>query len=484
MLVGCASCLAAVVGCFSSSGGNGGTDAGNDTSPEFDSGGGDAEAEASVGPGMDAAGEATPEGGAEAGFDAAACNGSVVPASVTANTTLTAACSPWHLTGPTVVAGTASPVLTIEAGVTVLAAMGSSLQIGYAGAGPGGIHAVGTSSSPIVFTSSAATPGVGDWVGVLLGDQTLTTSQLTDVEILYAGAQLGVGAVQASLTEGEDSTQALALTLSGITLTHDAGHGVYLAGSQVGFGAGSSVTVSDWGTGMSPIVMNADQAGTLSNLTFSTGATGHDGQVYLFDVNNNGYQTIDHTQTWPSIAIPYLVANEGIQIDGVGTSHATLTIAGPNTVEFTSTSNGITGIVVDYQQNGQADLVASGVTFTSSSTSPTAGAWGGIEFSLLPAGLPNSSLTNCTFQYAGAGGDWSTAESCTGVIFVDSDNPNASVPGPTISGCTFADYTGDAIYTYVNPNSSSISNAGSYATGNTFASSSTGLCSCVGGTCM
>jgi len=481
IVFGCISCLALVAGCSPSSSGNGPQDGGVDASPEPDSGGSDGGSEA----GTDA-------GSPDAGRDAAACNGSVVPASITTSTTLTAACSPWHLTGASEVGDpndpTAAPVLTIEPGVTILADAGSVLQVGVSASNQGGIVAAGTSTAPIVLKSSAASPKAGDWEGLVLGDAVLASSQLSHVEIDDAGATNG-GSVSASLVVGEGTTQALAITLSNLKLADDAGYGLLLDGRQVKFGAGSgNLTVSDWGSAFAPIALAAEQGDSLAGVSFSTGASGHDGQIVLVDTGVAGLQVVDRTQTWPAIPIPYLLQNAGIDVEqpgaGNGGGTTTLTIAGPNTIMFTNAADGNagTGIYVDIPGVGGANLVANGVTFTTDvATNPTAGSWGGISFNMTTAGLANSSLTNCTFRYAGAATNWSTGQGCTGVVFIDDrSNNNASLAGPTITGCTFADYIGDAIFLGL-PQSGGLTTT---YTNNTFASATTGVCSCVGGTCQ
>ena len=422
--------------------------------------------------GRDAAGDAA--------GDAQACNGSQIPAQITVSTTLTTACSPWHLTAATVVGDPSSPVLTIEAGVTILADKNSALLVGVAsGGGAGGIQAVGTASAPIVFTSSAATPAAGDWGGVTLGAQVRGDAKLSHVTLDYAGGT-SVGARPSSLRVGEGTNQAIVLPLSNIRVTHSLGYGILLAGAEVGFGAGSGgLTITDWGNGLSPIAMNANQASSLAGVSFSTGSSGHDGQVDLAaDGNGNGGQTIvDHTQTWPVIPIPYLADNAGIEIEGAGSSHATLTIASPNTVMFTN-QNPPTGIVVDPNASGQGDLVGDGVVFTSNSASPTPGSWGGIIFKMTGAGLPNSSLKGATFDWAGGGTASVGGKPCpgaTGVVWIDNSAATSNVSGPIITGSTFENYASTVAIVITSNTGYMLTNDASYQS-NTFTSAAKGVC--------
>lgn len=420
---------------------------------------------------------AAQDAGMDATGDAAACNGSQIPTQITASMTLTAACSPWHLTMPSTVGGPASPVLTIEPGVTILADPGSSLVVGQASTGAAGIVAAGTANAPIVMKSSAVTPAAGDWQGVQLGAQILASSKLSYVEIDYAGSGMGAGTEAAALQVGEGTNQASAVPLSYITIKHDAGDGIDLMGSNVGFGAGSgNLTIADWGSGDSPIVIDPNEANTLAGVSFSTGATGKDGQVRLTcsDACNGSSGVVNRDETWPSIAVPYLVDKSGVEIQGAGTSHATLTIQA-NTVMFTN-DNPPTGIIVNSGNGAQGDLVATNVTFTSNSPSPSPGAWGGVYFYMPAQGLPGSSLTNCTFDYAG-GNVWNE-NACTGVVGIDNSGNTGALPGPTIQGCTFENFVSSNAIGIVSSSGTNVQQAtsGAYQQNNTFVPASKGVC--------
>jgi hypothetical protein len=104
---------------------------------------------------------------------------------ISSNTTWTTGASPYNLqmgtTGCTVTVNS-GVTLTIQAGVQVKGRSNSSLLIN------GTLTAVGTSGSPIVFTSILGTPAAGDWIGVRFGSGSgPSASQLTYVTISYTG---------------------------------------------------------------------------------------------------------------------------------------------------------------------------------------------------------------------------------------------------------------------------------------------------------
>ena len=130
-------------------------------------------------------------------------------------------------------------VLTIEAGVTLRFGSGARLTIG-GGANadpamgfPGTLIAVGTASSPIVFTSSSATPAAGDWVGLEFAATTTPGNDLEYVSIDYAGGPCSCSGFSC-LPMGTDDNAALkifnwdppASFLTNSSILHSAGHGV------------------------------------------------------------------------------------------------------------------------------------------------------------------------------------------------------------------------------------------------------------------
>jgi hypothetical protein len=446
----------------------------------------------------------TPEGGhpqKDAGPDTgdrdtgktdAGCADDVVPPRVTKDLTLTLACSPWHVHKPVQVGGKDSPVLTIEPGVTVLFDAATSLQVG--GLMPGGLQAVGTKSLPITLTSSKAKPKGGDWASIWLQPQSLASSTMQYVTVEYAGGNISplvnVPTDNAAIIVDGDTTP-LQIELSNITVSKTGSSGIVFFGHQAGFAPSSgSITVTDWATGGYPIIIDGDDAETLPT-SLTTGKSGHDGAIGIITQEggtNGGAQTIiDHTQTWPSLQIPYAIDSYGFTvggcglfIDGSGTASATLTLAAPNTLLFGTPC----GIYVDYMNEGQGLFVAPGtsanpIVFTSlNTTSPAAGDWDGIQFGHSATGQGGSSLDYCTISYAAGP---TTDISPTGAVV--SDMYLGSNTGPSITNSEFDHYAlattpmggccGIVAIDTANPGNYGTASAG--ANGNTFSPDGTAL---------
>ena len=445
--------------------------------------GGDADSGADVG--VDAGSPETGEAEAEA---EAGCANAVVPESVTTNMTLTLACSPWHVHKSVQVGGPISPVLRIEAGVTVLFDKGTYLQV--AGSMPGELEAIGTKSLPITFTSSAAKPKAGDWGNVWLsakmgGIVLKAGSAMKYVSVEYAGATVSPllniptdnGAI--IIDGGNDF---LGIDLENVTVSHTGSSGIVFFGHLTGLTKSSGfLTITDWATGGYPIIIDGNEAGTLP--TSITTGTGKDGSIGIITqeqtVNGGGQTIIDQTQTWPAMPIPYTIdaygfstGGCGLFIDGAGTTSATLTIAAPNRIEVGTPC----GIYVDFNNVGQGFLVAAGtstapIVFASAKATPSIGDWNGIVFGHSAVGQSASQLAYCTISYADA--------SCSAI------DPNAAVwvdmylgtnqQGPSIQNCAFDNYAANCPAAgCCGIVASSTSNASSYgsmtagASGNTF----------------
>ncbi len=466
--------LAMAAGCSSSSAGPGAQDSGApETSLGSDSGTSETGTEAGVDSGA-------PETGSDGG-DATACS-SVLPEFVTTSLTLTKACSPYSAPLPVFVGdATKHPILTIEPGVTVAFASGAYLSIGMDQdtTAPGGLQAVGTAASPIVLTSSASSPSAGAWGGVYFNPTADATSTLSYATVSYAGQQftpllntpvdLGSIYVDAGTQSPLASSTPLHLLLSNLTISHNGGSGIVFFGPYAGFTASSGqLTIPDWATGGYPIVIDGNSCDTIPT-TLTTGSSGHDGGIGLVQEEQNtvggGQLIIVHNETWPSLPIPYIfdasqfgqVGGCGIFVDGVSgqSTPNTLTIAAPNTIEFTKpTGGGSCGLVIQTNAPGPVTiggrLIANGTTsaqivFTSAQATPAPGDWGGIEIDSDPAAagaFGTTSLSYCTISYAANPG---SAYADGAALFM---NGAAATPGtcatfpqgPSVTHCTFSHY--------------------------------------------
>lgn len=110
------------------------------------------------------------------------------------DTTFAARGVPYRIGGPTggkslTVAGNGSiPLLTIEPGVTLRFDKEVRLELdSSAGAALGALRAEGTADKPIVFTSAAATPAAGDWVGIVIEGTPDARDKIAYAKISFAG---------------------------------------------------------------------------------------------------------------------------------------------------------------------------------------------------------------------------------------------------------------------------------------------------------
>ncbi|MFO0602166.1 MAG: MopE-related protein [Polyangiales bacterium] len=94
---------------------------------------------------------------------------------------------PYRVTQPvTVQALSGSAVIAIDAGARLRFDRGAGLTI----ADNAGLRVAGTAAEPVVFTSSAAAPARGDWLGIKLGNNCRSEDvDLAGLQVLYGGAQ-------------------------------------------------------------------------------------------------------------------------------------------------------------------------------------------------------------------------------------------------------------------------------------------------------
>jgi hypothetical protein len=83
------------------------------------------------------------------------------------------------------------------------------IWIGYSTAGD--LVAMGTQTLPIVFTSVANSPAKGDWHGIMLDTEATAATQLTYVEIGYAGEDTMYGSDGTACSDGQADDEIAAL---------------------------------------------------------------------------------------------------------------------------------------------------------------------------------------------------------------------------------------------------------------------------------
>jgi hypothetical protein len=162
---------------------------------------------------------------------------------ITKDTTLADRGVPYRVGGPTggktLAVGKvgAAPLLTIEPGVTLrfdkevrfLLDEGSGTAIGA-------LRAEGTAEKPITFTSAAATPAAGDWVGIVVEGTPDPRNKIAYAKISYAGgsAQISSFDCQSPLNPGFSNEGAILIVggkpatafVTNTTIENSAGDGI------------------------------------------------------------------------------------------------------------------------------------------------------------------------------------------------------------------------------------------------------------------
>lgn len=188
--------------------------------------------------------------------------GTIVGGVISSDTTWNLAGSPYTVTSDVKVEPGA--ILTVEAGVEVRFNNNLSLLV------QGGLWAVGTSSQPVTFTSSSATPAAGDWEGIFLESSDDERAWLEHCAVGYGGH--GVTGWHgddwyANLNLWESSP-----AIQNCTFNHSAHHGLQAAGSQVTIQ--DSIFAHNGGNGFNDCGLYVDAGSriTATNSTFDNNA--------------------------------------------------------------------------------------------------------------------------------------------------------------------------------------------------------------------
>ncbi len=263
-------------------------------------------------------------------------------------------------------------VLTIQPGTVIKFQAGASLSIGYSGNAT--FIANGTADKPIIFTSSALAPAAGAWEGLFFYDKTLSNTSMAYCSILYAGSDSNYGALN---IYGCD------LAVNNCKITYSGSYGIKTTysnskGGFVSFENNAVTASAKYG-----LVISAQKVGAIgAGNTFATSWG-----VSIFGDYNNAT-----AQTWRKLDVPYIISDE-VDIDG------SLTIEAGTTFKFDA--NGWLAIGYYSATTFAAEgLATAPITFTSSATSPAAGAWRGIAF--YGFAQTNSKMKYCIIDYAGS----------------------------------------------------------------------------------
>jgi len=104
---------------------------------------------------------------------------------VSETATWTAQGIPWRVEETIEVEGANGPILTLGAGLELQFKSGVRITVGQRDIGA--LVAEGTAMAPVVLTSANATPVAGDWGGIMFLSQTTSETNLSFVNLSYAG---------------------------------------------------------------------------------------------------------------------------------------------------------------------------------------------------------------------------------------------------------------------------------------------------------
>jgi hypothetical protein len=346
---------------------------------------------------------------------------------ISTDTTWDLSGSPYIVTGTVDIQGTDGPdgvtTLTILPGVQVRFTTAGQLRIGLSN--KGALKADGTAGQPIVFTSSAASPAPGDWLGLEFRSQTqgAPATSVTHARVRYAGRSssdavyvvpaVGVTVpIHDSVIEQSGfrglQLQTGTLDLRRVTFQGNANYDLYFTS-----GAGTvqdcpriesvlynstTPTVTwtgnsfqNWGARVSRLDPD-DVGGLASNNSFSNVPDA------VTEVLGG---TVAHDATWTAAPGAFRVLGT---IDVLGTDgpdgFTTLTLSPASELRFTTAGQLRIGL------SNKGALKADGtagqpIVFTSSAASPAPGDWLGLEFRSQTQGAPATSVTHARVRYAG-----------------------------------------------------------------------------------
>ena len=268
-------------------------------------------------------------------------------------------------------------VVTIEPGVIFKFTNGSAFDVAYWGGEEGTIIANGTKDKPILFTSDNTNPDKGSWDGFNFFKGTVNTV-FNECIFEYGGGDDYHGMIYIKESK---------VAFTNCTFRHSASTALKLENDGY-FAEFDGNTLSDIES--YPISVYADQVHSINGINeYETDLGIHISNDQDFDKKGEF--------TWTNQGVPYY--QEGTIRFGSEGAGSILRIQEGTVIRFMEDATWD----VAYWGTKYATIIAEGtsknhIVFTSASTSPEAGDWGGL---ILYKGTINSSFDYCEFEYGG-----------------------------------------------------------------------------------
>jgi len=265
--------------------------------------------------------------------------------------------------------------LTIEPGTQFKFEATGWLSIGYYAATT--FIADGTSTSTIKFTSNSASPIAGSWRGLSFYGYTQTNSKLNYCIIDYAGSIASDGSLH--------MVDNASIIFTNNTIRNSSGYGI-VSDANAGFQTFTGNTI--FGCVNHLISISTKHLPDLGTPNTFTAETGKGIQV-------SGDVQYANDVIWKKQTADFYITGGENDIDG------NISIEAGSRFMFVNDSYFYFG----YYANTKISAVGtstSKITFTSSASSPSAGAWKGLYFASYT--LANTQLTYCDFLYTGMSG--------------------------------------------------------------------------------
>lgn len=257
--------------------------------------------------------------------------------------------------------------LTIEPGTVIKFTPNGILEVGYGENAT--LVASGTAAAPITFTSAAAAPAPGAWNYIYFGENTLQNTVMNHCIVEYAGSEPYYGAM---MVDG------CRITVTNCTFRNNAGtQTVHVPWRDPSDGFVTFTGNTFTGNSGHALAIPAEYVNTLSSANTMVCAAGS-GVLIWGDFSQT-------TATLNRMTVPYYVdANDILYVEG------SLTIAAG--VEMRFGGNSYLDISEANARISAVGTATERIVFTSSASSPAAGAWQGVV-------VEEDAATNCVFSY-------------------------------------------------------------------------------------